>query len=127
MKASQVISDKVEVLAHLARVCHAHAQGSLLEHIPIEERFNSGNRQVIIELYGRKIVELSKSRVLRFHDALDGIDDHTVFYFREKLAKALDGVISQDHFPYDAGRIVALIMGEFEVIPRYKNYSLVLP
>lgn len=126
MKAAQVISDKTEVLAHLARVCHAHAQGSLLEHIPISDRFNSGDRQIILELYGQKIISLAKERILRFRESPEGVDPQTALYFSQKLAKALNGVIDQERISYIPRLVVTLVMSEFEAIPRYKNYSLVL-
>lgn len=125
MNAAQVISDKAEIHAYLAKVCHAYVQYALIQDIPIANRFNSGDRQVIIELYGKKIIELSRSRILRFQGSVEGIDVLTAFNFDKKI-KVIDDLIRERPFAYDVMQLVTLVMNEFAMFPKYKNYSLVL-
>jgi hypothetical protein len=119
------MTNKTEILAHLAEVFHAHTEGLLTKDVPIPDRFDSGDRQIIIELYGEKIIDLSKKRVLRFRDADGGIDEHTTLYFIKKSVKALDRII--EHAPFSSYyplRIVTLVMEEFGTIPKYRTYEL---
>lgn len=103
-----------------------HTESLLTRSIPIADRFDSGDRQIIIELYGEKIVDLSKRRTLRFRDWDAGIDEHTALYFFKRSVKALDRAINQNSFAYDPLKILSLIMKEFEAIPKYQTYTLVL-
>jgi hypothetical protein len=121
------ITNKAKILAHLAEACHAHTEGLLIKDVPIPGRFDSGDRQIIIELYGEKIIDLSKKRILRFRDVDGGIDEHTTMYFIRKSVKALDRIIEQAPFAsYNPLRIATMIMQEFEAIPKYRTYELVL-
>jgi hypothetical protein len=98
--------------------------GEFATHHPAELL---ADRQIIIELYGEKIIDLSKKRILRFRDVDGGIDEHTTMYFIRKSVKALDRIIEQAPFAsYNPLRIATMIMQEFEAIPKYRTYELVL-
>ncbi len=123
---TKIISNRQEILERLAVLCHEDTVSKLIPDVPVAGRFDCGDRSVIIEIYGEKIIQLSRSKVLRFRESDRGIDEHTEGYFISRSVKALVREIDDQPFLYDPLRITEAVMREFIALPAYQEYCLIL-
>ena len=122
-----MISNKQQVIVWLAVKCHAHVVAKLSSHVGIADRFNSGNRQVIIELYAEKIINYSSIGILRFRErANEAIDINTRRYVLGRSARVLAEKMHQENTSYDPIMLTTAVMDEFAGNQAYANFYLLL-
>jgi hypothetical protein len=96
---------------------------------PLHERFDTGDRRLIIEYYGLEIIELSRTGKLRFVDSnkrviQKGMSTDAEKYFSKIVSKALTEQAEREGLSYDPLAITQMVMFAFCALFGCKNFYL---